>query len=397
VVIPDSVANQSDLQPNLLYFPADYGGISYVADRIEGITTPNHNTSIGKIQCGGETLFSFLTNPVSDEQYNANLQSYLSLTKRFEKRAGRNPPPLHHFREVLSYHITGGNLVPDFWDVPFGFEQALSDKRQILFIPQVNNGDAGIAIRDHLKDLVKSAIFLIYSQGNTLTQETISVNNLILTCYSQSGGNVFTAAGRNPSDIKALICFEPQYMNRYLDREDKSLMLGKDVIPLLIRQGIKVVIAGRHKQGWEGKYLPIRFDPAQLILLPDDAHYAILDYPDSSKPYDPNASPVLARRYSRLLKNTADPVISAMLSAESGAIDFASAEEEAKIEEIIGKYRKAGFTDEKMIKTVFTSNYNIDVSGGFYTHNLIVSSGQDLNANGSSILRYFNQALNLIG
>jgi hypothetical protein len=165
----------------------------------------------------------------------------------------------------------------------------------------------------------------------------------------------------------------------------------------LIKQGSKVAVVGRHKQGWEAKYLPLRLDPAQLILLPDDAHYSILDYPNGSKPFDPNASHVWARRYSRLLKNTADPVINAMLSQESGTIDFASATEEARIEEVIAKYRKAGFNDEKMIKTVFTSNYNVDDSGGYYTHNFIVSSGQALAGDGSSVFRFFHQALSLIG
>jgi hypothetical protein len=186
-------------------------------------------------------------------------------------------------------------------------------------------------------------------------------------------------------------------MNQHLKGEDTSLTLGKEVIPLLLRQGAKVVIVGRRKHGWEGKYLPLKVNPADLILLPDDAHYSILDYPDASTPYDPGGSPVLARRYSRLLKPTADPVIDSMLSKESGTIDFSSATTEAKVDEIIQKYRKSGLDDEKIVKAVFTPNYNVDVSGGYYTHNFIVSCGQEMTTDGQYILKFFQQALNLIG
>jgi len=275
-VIPDSVAAKQSIQPNVLLYPYDYGGIYYVADRFEGITTKNHDTSVGKIQCGGETLFSFLTRPISDDDYANKLEQYLRLTERYRKRPGRNPPALHHFREVLAYDVSNGSLEPSFWDVPFGFEQGLYDRQQILFVPQLNGADGGIAIKDGLKRLIINAIFLIYSQSNILTYDTIAVNNLILTCYSESGGNVFTAASKNLDDVKALICFEPQYMNEHLKKENKSLTLGKTVIPLLLKEGAKVAIIARRKQGWQGKYLPEGVNKDHIILLPDDAHYSVL-------------------------------------------------------------------------------------------------------------------------
>ena len=105
-----------------------------------------------------------------------------------------------------------------------------------------------------------------------------------------------------------------------------------------------MAIIGRHKNGWNSKYLPSRTRLADLIIFPDDAHYFILDYPDATKPYAPDASPVLARRYSRLLMNRADLVITEMLTRETGVIDFDSAIKEAKVEDIIEKFRKAGFT-----------------------------------------------------
>jgi hypothetical protein len=397
VVIPSSTQDNQELQCNVLYLPADYGGISYVADKLEGITTPNHDTSVGNIQCGGETLFSFLTNPVSDATYQDKLEQYLAMLKRFEKRQGRNPPALHHFREVLAYVASAGTLVPRYWDIPFGFEQALYDRKQVLFIPQINGAQGGVAIQQGLKALLQNAVSLIYTQGNTFVYETpVVLKQLILTCYSQSGGNTFTAANKNLADVRALICFEAQYMNQALSSEDKSLVLGKQVIPLLLRQSGKVAILGRRKQNFEAKYLPERVDVRDLILLPDDAHYSLFEYPP--KAFGPDVSPVLRRRYSRLLgKVSDDPVISALLSQETGVIDFAGAADEAKVDETISKFRKQGFDDEKIVKAVFTASYNVDDSGGYFSHNFAVSSGQEVQSEDRPLLRFFNQALGLIG
>lgn len=408
VVIPQSVADKQAQQPNLLLYPADYGGIFYAQDRLEGITTPNHSTSVENrdsyIQCGGEVLFSFLTKPISDKDYEDKLEKYLAQANRFKNRNGRKLPPLHHFREVLGFGLDGDLPVPRHWDIPFGFEQALSDKQQILLVPQINGGDGGICIREGLKTLVDNAIFFIYTHSNSLHYDSIVVNRLILTCYSESGGNIFTAAKNNLSDTRAVICFEPQYMNEHLSgitdgkpwTENKNLSLGKDVIPLLLRQNSKIAIIGRRKGGLEGKYLPKGINPASLILLPDDAHYGILDYPEPSKSFNPVAFPVLERRYSRLLKPTADNVINKIRSGETAPIDYASSNKEAKIDDFIAKQRKNGLNDEQLIKKIFTLNYNGDSSGGYYTHNYIVSCGQELTSDGT-ILRFFHQALSLIG
>jgi hypothetical protein len=173
-------------------------------------------------------------------------------------------------------------------------------------------------------------------------------------------------------------------------------VLGKQVIPLLLRQSGKVAILGRRKQNFEAKYFPERVNPGDLILLPDDAHYSLFEYPP--KAYGPNVSPVLRRRYSRLLgKVSDDAVISAMLSQETGVIDFAGADDEGKVEEIISKYRKQGFDDEKIVKTVFVGPYNVDASGGYFSHNFAISSGQELAAEDQPIVRFFNQALSSIG
>lgn len=178
MVIPDVIAHQGDIRPNVLYFPADYGGIIYAQDRVEGLTTPNHNTSIGNIQCGGETLFSFLTRPLSDSDYASKLKPYLALTDRYKSRPGRKPPPLHHLREALGFDING-KLTPEYWQVPFGFENALERNRQILLIPQVNGADVGFAKRDGLKSVVDGAINTVYTGSTVLTYDRLDIKPLI--------------------------------------------------------------------------------------------------------------------------------------------------------------------------------------------------------------------------
>lgn len=397
VLIPGSTATTRELKPNLLIYPADYGGISYPADSIAGIKSASHNTSVGNIQCGGETLFSFVAMPLADDQYEGKLEAYLSMTSRFKGRTGRNPPPLHRLRDTLGYEARDGKLTPKYWDVPFGFERGIFDSRQILLIPQINGADGGIAIKAGLKKTIEGALLLIYTHGHAFQYDTVSIGKTVLTCYSQSGGNAFTACQRNMDDVRALICFEPQYMNVHLKGEDKSLTLGKDVIPLFLRAGGKVVIVARHEGGWAGKYLPPTGAQPNLWILPDEAHKFLLDYPDPSKTYSEGRSPVWVRRYARLLRGAADPVIASMLTKETGIIDLESAEMEAAVDAIIASFRKRGLSDEQIIKAVFLPSFNADVSGGFYTHNFIVSSGQERASDGRSTFAFFQQAVALTG
>lgn len=390
IVIPETVFSESDLQPNILIYPADYGGIYYTSDSISGITSSNHNTSIENVQCGGETLFSFLTKPLSEQDYFNKLEQYLQLSSRYKNLSGRKPPPLHHFRKVINYSIQSNTLTPRYWDIPFGFETALSEKKNILVIPQLNGGDGALVLKNGLKKKIDNALITIYSQQNIFVNSFIKINKLILTAYSESGGNIFTSADNNINDIKALILFEPQYMNRHLKGENRSLVLGKTVIPKLIIAGTKVIIVGRHKKGWENKYLPEGVDKNKIGILPENVDYFIIDYPNPQIPYNPTGSPILKYRYSRLLESKNDIVIKELLSGSAGDKDPDSAIKEEKIEKLIEIYRSKGFNDEKIIKTVFTENYNADSSGGYFTHNFIVSCGKIDKT-------FFHEALDKIG
>jgi hypothetical protein len=404
-VIPQTVSGEAALQPNILYYPADFGGIYYQQDRMAGIAAESHNTSHDRIQCAGETLLTFLTQPLMDSDYTKKLPKYLAIQGRFKKRPGNKIPPLHHLRNVIPYDAVGGKMIPRHWDMPFGYERALAKCRQILIIPQLNYATGGAAIQSGLQGRITNLIMTIYAHGTVLTNRDAAVNKTILTCYSESGGNVFTAAFNNQADIKALVCFEPQYMNEHLKwkgrdgkehQENKNLRLGKDVIPALLTRGAKVALVGRRTGNKLAKYIPKGVNPASLILLPDEAHYSITDYPSSVQAYNPAAYPVLQRRYMRLLHSTRDPVIDAILGSTT-SYDAASANIEAKVEDIVASLKRRGLNDSAIVKAIFTGDLDLDKSGGYFTHNFIVGSGQTLLGDGETIKTFFEEALERIG
>jgi hypothetical protein len=78
---------------------------------------------------------------------------------------------------------------------------------------------------------------------------------------------------------------------------------------------------------------------------------------------------------------------------EQGRDGLIATEMEAAVDAVIASFRKRGLSDEQIIKAVFLPSFNADVSGGFYTHNFIVSSGQERASDGRSTLRSFSRLL----
>ena len=81
---------------------------------------------------------------------------------------------------------------------------------------------------------------------------------MILSCYSESGFDLWFAAKANMQQVKAIIAVEPQNLNTIQnDYRKKNAAgqyntgepdppVGKDVIPLLLKNGAKVFLIGRH-------------------------------------------------------------------------------------------------------------------------------------------------------
>jgi len=276
VTVPASCAGIPKVKPAVLVMPADYGAIFY-DNSLPGIRTSTHGKSAGSLQSGLETLCWTLTEPLTDERYNALLPRYVALRKTFSGPADDLPQPLHHFRGVLTYQPSSGKLVPQYWDVPMGVERAIHDEKYILMLPVMNGGEGGVLIQPGLRKRISNAINFLYSHGTTLHYESIDIGKPVLSTFSQSGDNVFTSADRNRDDIGGLVLFEPQYMNEHLPGEDRNLTFGKAVVPELLRRSVKVVVVGRYRER-PRKYLPDG-QADGILTLPDAANYHLLAYP----------------------------------------------------------------------------------------------------------------------
>lgn len=378
VVIPTSSAALPAVKPAIMIMPADYGAINY-ENSLKGLQSNLNGVSVNApnnfIQSGLEILARILTEPVPDDKFTDLLADYVTLRKTFTGDPAVLPPPLHHFRGVLSY-TPDGDPIPQYWDVPLGFERAIYDEKYILLVPLMNGGEGGVLIKPGLKDLTTNAAQMLYTHSTVLTYDTLTVERPVVMAYSQSGGNAFTATGNNLADIRGLVLFEVVYMNDYpKDDHSHTLMLGKDVIPKLLQRGTKVVVIGRWREQ------PHRFLPGGkrdgIIVLPNDANYYLLDYPLPPGKRLPDAHPVVRHRYSRLVDGKHDIALDQILGSEDPrTVDPPTIKSELAVDRAIDGYRKAGLTDDAIIRRVFSLKYLPDQRGAYYAHNLILAGGQ---------------------
>ncbi len=376
VVIPKAARESASVAPHLSYWAADYGGIDYVHDTELEITTRNHNTTVNRLQCGGHILCSYLLSPLTHADYVAKAPAYTAAHARFEdfRKSPKDqlPPELHRLRSVLSYATAGKLLYPKNWDIPFGFERTIENTNRVLVFPQVHNGDAGVTIRLGLRRLVESALTAIATGSTTFTNATVTAGPLVLSCYSEAGGNLFTASDRNLSDLKAIVCVEPQYVNEALDMENGNHVLGRVVIPKLIRNRVKVVIVARRAEAWQrAKYLPRGVPLSAMTLLPTEAKLGVVSFPP-----DP-AHPFQKHRLGRLLDPPRDETRTYINGAGKQVLPARVPGMELLVDNRIDDRRKQGLTDKQLIADVFPVVLNDDNGGGSFTHNFMISGGED--------------------
>lgn len=135
---------------------------------------------MGSNQSGLEILARVLIEPLTDERYKALLPGYIELRKSFRGQENSLPAALHHFRGVLSYEPEGGELRPLYWDVPFGFERAIFDRKYVLMVPLMNGGDGGVLIKPGSQELISNAIQSVYAHGATLNYQSLQVGKPVL-------------------------------------------------------------------------------------------------------------------------------------------------------------------------------------------------------------------------
>jgi hypothetical protein len=305
------------------------------------------------------------------------------LPQRRNVPANRSPP-------LSADH--GGDLDPDFWSISSGLERAIEESASVLFLPVMNGGEGGEFIKPGVHRLLANAVNVIYSQSHLLVAETIDVRKAVLMAFSQSGGNVFSAAGNDPMNIRGLVLLEPQYMNEWLRNEDKRLKLGREVIPVLLENRATVVVVGRYRER-PRKYLP-EGRANGIVTLPDAANYHVLSYPLPSGKVA-SLHPLIARRYARLL-DSADVVRTMLLSEDEVNEDAAVVNQEAKVEDVLDRYRAKGMSLEAIIRAVFPLSLEPDAPGRYYPHSVTLTGGQELDVDGKSHRSFLHEGLRRI-
>jgi len=399
-VLPASIYRMPRIKPAVMIMPADYGAI-YYENSLAGLRSSLHGVSVvtedNNLQSGLEILARLLTEPLTDDRYEQLLGPYIQLRGTFRGDPAALPGPLHHFRNVLAY-LPGKELVPQYWDVPLGFERAIHDEKYALLVPLMNGGEGGVLIRPGLDDLTAGALRTVYTHGSALEADSLAADKPVVMAFSQSGGNAFTSAGNNLKGIGGLVLFETVYTNEYpRDATNRRLMLGKDVIPKLLKENVKVVVIGRWRDRPrdflpDGKLLP------GITVFPDAVNYHLLDYPLPPDGKLSSAHPVVALRYSRLVDGRHDRAVDLILGSEDPAhVDAPTVQSEAAVEASIAAYRKAGLSDESIVRRVFSMKYLPDKSGAYYAHNLILAGGQHLDTRTRTYRGFIHEALRLLG
>lgn len=203
---------------------------------------------------------------------------------------------------------------------------------------------------------------------------------------------MFTAADRNQDGVRGLVLLEPQYVNKYLDNEDHNLTLGRKVLPRLLDRSVPVFICGRYVER-PHKYLPDgRAD--RIHTLPKRSQYHVLAYPLPKTGTVASLHPLVAHRYSRLLHGSRDAAVDEILgSTDPTTFDQETVDAELRIDAWIDRRRKSGATDEHLVRTVFSPEYEPDMGGAFYPHSLVLTGGQSFDTSTNTYRTFINEAL----
>lgn len=104
-------------------------------------------------------------------------------------------------------------------------------------------------------------------------------------------------------------------------------------------------------------------------------------------------------RYSRLVDGPHDTALDQILgSGDPATVDQATVNRELKVDEMIAGFRRAGLSDDAIIRRVFSAEYEPDNRpGAYYPHNLILVGGQTFDSTSKRYRGFFHTALAAIG
>jgi hypothetical protein len=392
VLIPKYLDSMDAFSPHVFFSPSDNGEHQNKLDEKKYLFD-----NVDHFQKDGQTLFNYILPPVEDDSI-ARLKSKVDETWLKEHRNSIN----------FSVAADKKTLSPHHWLIGAGFEKAFygdgkSKPSQLFFMPQ-DFGTGGSSTKgiqtlgdpQALKKITDAMSNCLSTNTNLIAAskpDLPKIDKLVLSCYSESGFDLWIASLNNLANIKAIIAIEPQNLNTLTNAYGMKPPIGKDVIPKLLKNNVKVFIVGRHHTG---KYKPDRVDPVDLHLLPT-VPSKLFAYPP-----DPNANDFVKYRVERILDLSKDP--------------FALAYELKAISDL--KVKKPLLSGNDFLKEVFGPLSNLDCScktkgclcqvdglDTWYSHNFALTGGEKLTlpAKGGtygqaiSYMTFFQDAVEQVG
>jgi len=395
-IVPKHIEKSKYISPHVFFSPADVSERQNEEDDEKYLSDKNKH-----FENDGFILFKYLLPPVDDIDI-PKLKSIIPEST------------LHEKRNVVHFDLAANQktISPIHWDIGAGFERAfyglVKKPEQILMMPQdygppekgtANKGNHTLGDPKALKQITDTILDVLLT--NTVLvgsgkERAIVKDKMVLSCYSESGFDLWIICKREPENIKAVIAIEPQNLNKLENPYGKIRPLGKDVIPDLLKDNIIVFIIGRHHTA---KYKPAISDLKKIKLLPSDADPAkIFKYPP-----DPTSHKFVRYRIEKIMDVSKDPA--------------ATPEEKAIINQLAAK--KTPVTDgDKILKEVFGWLSNLDCACGvkkclckmdgvdtWYSHHFALTGGEimELPAKGSiyhqpiTYTTFFQDAVGRIG
>jgi hypothetical protein len=317
-IVPNHLHGVAEISPHVFFSAAD-NAIAQPAPDKEYLSW---NADRFKNLDDGLELIRYITPPIEDTKFEELKPKLLAAA------LARNVVSFDFHRD--KNNAPTSIITPRHFTIGAGFQKAFmhvggGKPAQFLLLPQ-RNGSTGWAITPDLKaetdaviDVLQTNTELLSGASDTLVKK----GKMVLSCYSESGVDLWYASRANQSNVKAIVAIEPQNLNSlrgndYRKRDPKSnelvdpkqppAPLGKDVIPNLLKQNVKVFLIGRHGNGQH--YRPLVPDISKIRLLPRDP-ITIFAYPPN-----PAANDFIKYRVQRMV----DPGIDPFMTAEEWAV-----------------------------------------------------------------------------
>lgn len=391
-IVPAYLAESAAVSPHVFFSPADYAEKQNQRDERKYLfDNSQHFEGVS----GATLMYGYIMPPVDDDRIEdvAQLREIeppaLTLgmgtgqlrgfelpdepidPKQFRKELRRRSKLLAWViarrRNVVNFFYSDAakkKIMPQHWNIGAGFEKAFYGldrikPQQFLLMPQPY-GKGGVikgresdghlkVVTDTIVDLLQTNTELIGPPDGALVRK----DKMVLSCYSESGWDLWKASATNLDHIKAIIGIEPNSVNPK----------GQEIIPRLLARDIKVYIIGRHV-GFGNHYRP-KIDrrlQARIRFLPDDP-VKVLKYPP-----DPDSNDFVKYRVARVTDVNLDPLMR----------DY-----EKEVLEDLAK-RSKPVTGKAAIPVIFQWINNSDklsdggLSSIFYTHNFALTGGQEM-------------------